>query len=162
HVADRPLSIVRCPDGLAGQRFFQKHPTAGILEGLKRVKVREKQSDGEYVMIHQPADLVALVQVGALELHIWGSRADELERPDRIVFDLDPAPDVSWKRVVMAARQIRDFLHELELESFLKTSGGKGLHLVVPIARRHDWDFVKGFCQAVASSIARAAPRDFT
>jgi bifunctional non-homologous end joining protein LigD len=161
HVAGRPLSIVRCPDGLAGQRFFQKHPTAGMLSNLERVMVTEKHARREYVVINSAADLVDLVQIGALELHVWGSRADAIERPDCLIFDLDPAPEVAWKQVCSAARRIRELLRELGLESFLKTSGGKGLHLAVPIARRHDWEFVNSFCHAVASAIARAAPDEF-
>jgi bifunctional non-homologous end joining protein LigD len=105
--------------------------------------------------------LIELAQIGALELHQWGSRRDEIERPDRLVFDLDPDPAVEWADVVKAARQIRDFLGELGLESFVKTSGGKGLHLVVPIARRHEWPYVAGFCQLVARAIERAAPSQF-
>jgi bifunctional non-homologous end joining protein LigD len=161
HVADRPLSIVRCPAGLSGPRFFQKHPTPGMLERLARVSVKEKAGTGEYVVIREAADLVELVQFGALELHVWGSRADALERPDRLIFDLDPADDVPWKRTVAAARQIRELLEELGLTSFVKTSGGKGLHVVVPLARRHEWPAVADFAKAVAVAVTRAAPDDF-
>ncbi len=161
HVADRPLAIVRCPDGVTGHRFFQKHPTKGVLESLKHVPIEEKHAKHDYVVISKVDDLAALVQIGALELHVWGSRADAIEHPDRLVFDLDPAPEVAWKRVVTAAREIRQFLQELGLESFVKTTGGKGLHLVVPIERRHEWEFVGRFCHAVATAVERAAPEQY-
>ena len=161
HVADRPLAIVRCPDGIAGHRFFQKHPTKGVLESLKHVEIEEKHARSDYVVVSKVEDLAALVQIGALELHVWGSRADALESPDRLVFDLDPAPEVPWKRVVQAAREIRQFLGELGLESFVKTTGGKGLHLVVPVERRHDWKFAERFCRGVASAVERAAPERY-
>jgi bifunctional non-homologous end joining protein LigD len=161
HVAERPLSIVRFPEGLSGGRFFQKHPNPGTLNGLARVKIKESDGTAEYVVIRKPSDLAELVQISALELHVWGAKRDDVERPDRLVFDLDPDVGLDWSRVVTAARQIRDFLSDLGLVSFVKTSGGKGLHLVVPIARRHEWPFVSDFCRAVAMAIARAAPNDF-
>jgi bifunctional non-homologous end joining protein LigD len=132
-----------------------------MLERLARVSVKEKEGTREYVVIREAGDLIELVQFGALELHVWGSRADALERPDRLIFDLDPADDVPWKRTVAAARQIRDLLEELGLTSFVKTSGGKGLHLVVPLARRHEWPAVADFAKAVAVAVTRAAPDDF-
>ena len=105
---------------------------------------------------------MSLAQIGALEVHAWGSRADKLEQPDRLVFDLDPDPSVVWADVVAAARQIRQFLQDLGLESFVKTTGGKGLHLVVPVERRHDWDAAKAFCKQVADAIATGDPERYT
>jgi bifunctional non-homologous end joining protein LigD len=107
-------------------------------------------------------DLVALVQIGALEIHAWGSRIDKVEYPDRLIFDLDPDPSVPWKQVIAAAGQVRDFLIELGLQSFVKTTGGKGLHLVAPIQRRHAWPEAKSFCRAVAQAIVEADPRRYT
>src|SRR5207237_3694325 len=105
--------------------------------------------------------LSSFAQSGALEIHAWGSRADKLENPDRLIFDLDPAEDVAWSAVVQSARQVRKFLEDLGLESFVKTTGGKGLHLVVPIDRRHDWDQAKTFCKQVADAIVAADPTHF-
>jgi bifunctional non-homologous end joining protein LigD len=162
HIADRPLVLVRCPEGQAKECFFQKHPAAGTPDTLRQVQVREKNKTENYVIADDVAGLISLAQIGALEIHAWGSRADKLERPDRLIFDLDPAPDVPWNQVVQSARQVRQFLEELGLESFVKTTGGKGLHLVVPVDRRHDWDEAKAFCKSVADTIVAADPERYT
>ncbi len=166
HVDGRPLTIVRCPNGVDGQHFLQKHLGPAAPAALRRVRIREKGGDAEYYCVENVAGFVALAQIAALEIHVWGSRLDgsnfdSLERPDRLVFDLDPAPDVEWRRVIAAAQEIREFLRELKLESFVKTSGGKGLHLVVPIVRRQPWDVVKSFCRSVAVAVERAAPDQY-
>lgn len=161
HVIGRPLSIVRCPDGIDGERFFQKHPGTMAPKELGRVRIREKAGTDDYLVIEDAKGLVALAQMSALEIHLWGSRSDDVERPDRLVFDLDPAPDVGWKQVIVAAREVRQFLQDLGLESFVKTTGGKGLHLVVPIQRRHEWPLVADFCQRVARAVERAAPQQY-
>ncbi|HEV2972993.1 MAG TPA: DNA ligase D [Pirellulales bacterium] len=158
HVVGRPLTIVRCPNGVDGTRFLQKHPGAGAPKALRRVRLREKEGMAEYCVVEDVGGLVALAQIAALEIHVWGSRIDAIEKPDRLVFDLDPAPDVAWPAVVAAAQELREFLNELKLESFVKTSGGKGLHLVVPIARRQPWPFVDRFSRLVALAVERAAP----
>ena len=98
----------------------------------------------------------------ALEIHAWGSQENKLERPDRLIFDIDPSPEVPWKRILESAKEIRKFLQDLGLESFVKTTGGKGLHLVVPIERRHDWDEAKSFCKAVADGVVAVAPSQYT
>jgi bifunctional non-homologous end joining protein LigD len=162
HVRNRPLSLVRCPDGTGSKCFFQKHPGAGTPETIRLVPVKEKNTVRNYLVVDKVEDLVALAQIGALEIHIWGSQADELELPDRMIFDLDPDPSVPWARVVESAHQIRAFLEEIGLKSFVKTTGGKGLHLVVPLQRRHDWDEVKGFSKAVAELIEQADPKHYT
>jgi bifunctional non-homologous end joining protein LigD len=164
HVADRPLSLVRCPEGQAiGKCFFQKHVGAGTPKALGRVAIEEKEGPEEYVFVRDVQGLVALVQMSVLEIHPWGARRDNVERPDRLTFDLDPGPDVSWKRVVDAAFAIRDLLSDYELESFVKTTGGKGLHVVVPIApRRHGWDDAKRFCKHVAGQLADQTPKLYT
>lgn len=162
HLVNRPLVVVRCPAGQSQSCFYQKHPAAGTPETLHRIAITEKTKCEEYLVITRSEDLPLLAQMSALELHCWGSRADKLERPDRLVFDLDPAPEVDWKEVVKAAKDVREFLEELSLISFLKTTGGKGLHLIVPIQRRHDWATVKGFCRRVAELIAVASPQRFT
>ena len=162
HITDRPLVLVRCPDGQRKECFFQKHPGAGSPEAIHKVPIKEKKKIENYAMVNDVAGLISLAQIGALEIHTWGSRTDKLEQPDRLIFDLDPAPEVPWKRVVDAARQVREFLQQLGLESFVKTTGGKGLHLVLPIQRHYDWEEVKAFCKQVAEAIVRAGPNDYT
>lgn len=157
-VADRLISLVRCPSGSGHKCFFQKHPGEGAFEKLRRCRVREKNGTEEYLVIQNIADLVSLVQMSVMEIHVWGSRADQIEKPDRLIFDLDPDEAVSWPRVVAAAKEVRLLLEELGLASFLKTTGGKGLHIVVPIQRRADWDDAKAFCRAVADFLVAAAP----
>jgi bifunctional non-homologous end joining protein LigD len=161
HIADRPLVLVRCPDGQAKECFYQKHPGQGTPDTLKRISIKQKSSTEEYVVVDDVAGLISLAQIGALEVHAWGSRKDALDKPDRLIFDLDPDPSVPWKRVVESGHQVRKFLHELGLESFVKLTGGKGLHLVVPIERRHDWKVAKAFCKQVADAIVSADPRNY-
>src|SRR6185312_3678478 len=115
-----------------------------------------------YLVVDDAGGLISLAQVGALEIHAWGSREDRLEQPDRLIFDLDPDPELAWKRVVDRARLVRQFLSDLGLECFIKTTGGKGLHLVVPISRRVDWGEAKSFCKQVADLVVAAAPAQFT
>lgn len=161
-VTNRPLSLVRCPEGAGKKCFFQKHPGVGTPENIRLVPVKEKDKTRDYLVVDKVEDLVALAQIGALEIHVWGSQADKLEHPDRMFFDLDPDPSVLWPRVVESAHQIRDFLEEIGLKSFVKTTGGKGLHVVVPLQRRHNWDEVKGFSKAVAELIEQADPKRYT
>lgn len=162
HVSGRLLVLVRCPKGAGKECFYQKHPGRGTFEGLRQIPVREKNSTENYVVLDDLQGLVTLVQLGVLEIHIWGSRADDFERPDRLIFDLDPDPSVEWPQVIECAQQIRQFFTDLGMTTFLKTTGGKGLHLVLPIQRRHDWDEVKQFCHAVATSIVTADPARYT
>ncbi len=157
-VADRLISLVRCPAGSGQKCFFQKHPGEGGFGGLRRYAVREKAGTEEYLVLGGVSDLISLVQMSVLEIHVWGSRADRIEKPDRLIFDLDPGEDVEWPRVVVAAKEVRLLLEELGLESFLKTTGGKGLHIVVPIQRRTSWEDAKAFCRAVADLMVAAAP----
>lgn len=159
HIERRLVSFVRCPEGAGGKCFFQRHPSAGFPDALHGQ--RDGASGRTYVWIDSVAGLVGLVQMGSLEIHPWGSRIDDLDAPDRMFFDLDPDAGVPWQRVKDAARLVRDLLVELGLESFLKTTGGKGLHVVVPLARRHDWELVKGFAHALAQTIERAGPDQF-
>jgi bifunctional non-homologous end joining protein LigD len=164
HVVDRPLSLVRCPDGqAAGKCFYQKHVGVGTPKALGCVPIEEKNGLEEYVFVQDIGGLLALVQMSVLEIHPWGARRDNVERPDRLTIDLDPGPDVPWDRVVDAAFSARDLLAELGLESFVKTTGGKGLHVVMPLApRRADWDETKRFCKHVAGLLADKAPKLYT
>jgi bifunctional non-homologous end joining protein LigD len=162
HITGRPIVLVRCPEGRRRECFYQKHPGAGTPENLEQIAIQEKGKTANYLLVDDIDDLMSLVQLGALEIHCWGSRSDQLERPDRLIFDLDPDPEVAWPQVVSAARQIHQFLTDLGLRSFLKTTGGKGLHLVVPIQRRADWDEAKEFCADVAAAIVAADPQHYT
>ncbi len=159
YLARRPFSLVRCPSGRQKACFYQKHWTGRLPAGVRTVEIRETRGDlREYTWVDSAKGLVGLVQHGVLEFHVWGSRIDRLELPDRMVFDLDPAPGVAWDRVRQAAREMRILLGELGLESWIKTTGGKGLHVVVPIARRWDWKAVSGFARTVAYGMAEESP----
>jgi len=162
HVQDRPLTLVRCPDGLAGQCFYQKHGDQKFHASIGRVTIAENdRQEGVYTYVDSVAGLVGMVQMGALELHTSNARRDSFERPDRFVIDLDPAPDVPWARTVASALQVRDRLEELRLDSWVKTTGGKGLHVVVPLARRHGWDEVKEFTRALAADLSASNPGSY-
>jgi bifunctional non-homologous end joining protein LigD len=162
HVAGRPFSLLRCPAGRQRTCFYQKHWTSYLPKAVKTVAIRE--ADGEqrpYTVIDDAAGLVSLIQNGVLEFHLWGSRADQVEAPDRIVFDLDPAPGVVWARVQEATRMLGELLRALGLESWIKTTGGKGMHVVIPIARRSSWEEVTAFARAVGHRMAREAPERY-
>jgi bifunctional non-homologous end joining protein LigD len=159
---DRPLSLVRCPQGPGEGCFYQKHIDKAWSAQIDRVPIRENDGEGIYAMAHSAAAVVGLVQKGVIELHVWGATTRDLAEPDRMVFDLDPDPAVPWREVMAAARLTRDRLDDLGLASFVKTSGGKGLHVVVPLSPRHSWDEVKDFSRALADSIAADEPQRFT
>ena len=162
HLEGRPLTLVRCPNGYAAKCFYQKHVKDGTPEILTRVKVPEGDGTGIYMSADSVEAIVALLQMGVLEIHPWGSRVPKLGCPDRIVFDFDPDEGLGWKEVVDAAKTMRDALEQLGLASFLKTTGGKGLHVVVPIAPKLPWPTVKAFTKAVAESFAATWPDRFT
>lgn len=158
YVADRPLSVVRCPEGRTGQCFFQKQPPAGLPDTVARVEVKPGEHN---LMVRDLTGLITLAQFGAIELHPWGARADRLDRPDVLVFDLDPGEGVTYRRLAATALTLRDRLAALGLESFLRATGGKGLHVVVPIERRVAWEPAKDFTHAVALEFARADPAHY-
>ncbi|GLS36462.1 ATP-dependent DNA ligase [Mesorhizobium tianshanense] len=159
-VVNRPLSLVRAPDGIGGQRFFQKHASAGMHEKIAMMK---DPTDGEEILFVRDFDgIAALVQLGVVEIHIWGCTIDELEKPDQIIFDLDPDEGVDVKTVRAAALDIRTQLDELSLPNFVKTSGGKGYHVVVPLKPSADWDEVKDFAHDFARALEQAAPDRYT
>lgn len=158
HLVRRPLALLRCPDGRGGKCFFQKHPRGALPASVPRIEVPEKEGSADYVYVESAADLVGLVQAGALEIHPWGSRIDHLEQPDLLVFDLDPGEGVAWCEVLRVARSLRERIELLGLTPFLRTTGGKGLHLVVPLVPDVGWDSAKAFARAIAMQEARAAP----
>ncbi len=162
HVVNRPLSLVRCPEGQTGACFYQKHAGPGTPAPLERAMIQEKDKPEPYLIIQNLAGLLSVVQMGALEIHPWGSTLEDIEKPDRLIFDLDPDPTVDWSDVVAAAKELRERLHELRLVSFAKTSGGKGLHVVVPIRRRQGWPVAKQFCRAFAQQLAADSPERYT
>lgn len=161
-LAERPLALLRCPRGRSDACFFQKHPGEEIDRDVPRVVIREKTGAATYLYVRAARDLVALVQAGTLELHPWGSRVGDLERPDRMVFDLDPGEDVAWQTVLDTARSLRDRIAGLGFESFPRTTGGKGLHVVVPLEPEAGWDEVKAFAHGVARAHARDDRRRLT
>jgi bifunctional non-homologous end joining protein LigD len=158
HMVNRPLSLLRCPEGIEGECFFQKHAWAGVHRSVSRIRDREE----ELLFIHNLEGLTSLVQAGVLEIHPWGATVNDPDRPDRVVFDLDPGEGVAWPEVIAAALDVRSRLAAIELESFVKTSGGKGLHVVVPMHPKHSWDDVNGFARQLAENMAKEAPRRFT
>jgi len=151
HVAGRPVSLMRCPAGVGGKCFFQRHANAQFSSAVGEIAVG---GDARYVVVEDARGLAALVQMNVLELHPWGCHPHEPERPDRMTFDLDPGEDVSWSRVVEAAREVRALLQRLDLDSLVKTSGGKGLHVVAPLTGQDDWTHVSAFARAVADQLA--------
>ena len=157
-IAGRPLSLVRCPDGATGQCFFQKHHGAGLGEAVHALPLRQKSGIEDYVWIDDATGLLQLVQMNVLEFHPWGATVEDPERADRLVFDLDPGEGVSWKAVCDGAREVRGRLREAGLESFLRMSGGKGLHVVVPLAPAVPWEQARDFCEAFARAMEAHAP----
>ncbi|HZC55973.1 MAG TPA: DNA ligase D [Xanthobacteraceae bacterium] len=156
HVVGRPLAVLRCPEGTAGECFFQKHIAANIKQSSLRHVVKAKEHD--VIAVENLNELIELVQSGALEIHVRGSRLDSLEGCDRIVFDLDPGEGVAWEAIVAGAKEIRDRLTELKLRSFAKLSGGKGIHVVLPIDSA-DWDTTKAFTAQIAAAMAADTPQ---
>ncbi len=162
YLRDRPLALVRCPDGWRGQCFYQKHADRSVNAAVPRIAVPESGGTATYFGANSAQALAGLVQWGVIELHPWGSRAPRLDRPDRLIFDFDPDEGVGWTPLVEAVSTLRVLLDDLGLEGFLKTTGGKGLHVVVPIRATLEWDEAKGFARAVADFLVRTFPDRFT
>ena len=159
---DRPISLVRCPNGSGGQCFFQRHVTDGMSPHVHGIKVAGHGEGKAYIYVNDAEGLVSLVQMGTIELHAWNATVRDVKKPDRLIFDLDPAPDVAWDEVKRAALDVRDNLKKLDLVSFLKTTGGKGLHVVVPFARGPSWSDAKQFARAFSDAMAKDEPGRFT
>jgi bifunctional non-homologous end joining protein LigD len=162
HVAGRPLTLVRCGHGVAAGCMYMKHSKVWAPPQLTRIKIREKTKIGDYLVIESPEAIVALAQMDIVEIHTWNSRKQTIEYPDRVVLDLDPGQQVPWPTMVGAARLLRKVLHTLGLESFVKTTGGKGVHVVVPLEPRADWEACLAFARAVAGALTRHNPALFT
>ncbi len=158
HIVGRPLALLRCPDGTKGECFFQKHASAGLSEQHLRSVIDKNRR--QVLAIDDIAGLLSLVQAGVLELHVRGSLLDRLDVCDRVVFDIDPGPGTSWAQAVAAAREVRERLATVDLQSFVKLSGGKGLHVVLPIAGA-DWETIKMFAQALAFAMVADSPERY-
>ena len=162
YVANRPISLVRCPEGIDGERFFQRHAMKGMSQAIKEIPIPGGESKKKYLYIDDEAGLFGLVQIGVLEIHDWGVKLPKVTEPDHIVFDLDPDEDLDFAILKAAAVEVRDFLGELGFTTFLKVTGGKGLHVVAPLTPKLGWDEVKGFAKAVADALVMARPDRYT
>ncbi len=174
YVVDRPVAMVRCPGGVAdGEKapqgrgrsdgcFFHKHAAEDFPGPVGRVMITESAGPAPYLTITEPGSLTALAQMGVLEIHVWGSTWPDIERPDMAVFDLDPGPGVDWRALADGARLVRKVLQSARLESFVKTTGGKGLHVVAPLTPDEGWKEVAQFCRRVAEIMVELAPDRFT
>jgi bifunctional non-homologous end joining protein LigD len=155
HVRGRPLTLKHCPAGVAGPCMFLRHAKAWGPSALRRVLIQEKKKIGEYLVAESIEAVVALAQMGVVEIHTWNSTEDNLERPNRIVWDLDPGPRITWAQTVAAARQLQELLKTLGLAAWVKTTGGRGLHVVVPIKPSLDWAACLAFSLGVSQALAR-------
>ena len=158
-IEQRPLTLYRCPDGYGAHCFYQKHVGAGVPAAVPRVAIKE--GEDPYAVIDGVESLLGLVQIGVLEIHVWGSRAEHLDKPDVIILDLDPAPDVPWSEVVKAGFDVKTRLEALGLNAFAKLTGGKGLHVVVPVNPKASWPAVKKFTRTFVNEMVRDEPRRF-
>jgi bifunctional non-homologous end joining protein LigD len=161
-LGNRPLSLVRCPEGYDKECFYQKHISSGVPDVVGRVAIADKSVTRTYLVIENLAGLIAMVQMGVLEIHPWGSMVKKLETPDRITFDFDPDVGLPWEQVTAAVIEMREALLGIGLQSFVKTTGGKGLHVVVPVIPKLGWDEIKKFAQWVAQRFVAAYPDRFT
>ena len=162
HVAGRPLTLFHCPAGLAAPCIYLKHAKAWGPSALRRVKIQEKTKVGEYLVAASIEAVVSLAQMGIVEIHTWNSTMEDVERPNRIVWDLDPGPGVTWKQVVQAAGLVRAVLETLGLTSWVKTTGGRGLHVVAPIKPAREVAECLEFSRAVGDAIVRTDPKLYT
>ena len=161
HLKGRPVSLVRAPEGVGGELFFQKHAKQSELPGVKLLDPELDRDHDPLLQIDVARGLLSSAQMNVIEFHTWNATSNAIDRPDRMTFDLDPGEGVAWPRMQEAALLVQTLLTELGLPAFLKTSGGKGLHVLVPIRRHYGWDDVKGFSQAVVAHLAQTIPDRF-
>lgn len=161
HLKNRPVSLVRAPDGITGQLFFQKHLEKTKMAGISSLDPKLDPDHGPLLEVSKPEGLLAAAQMNVVEFHTWNAVKTLIGKPDRMTFDLDPGEGVSWSTMQESAHLVRAFLSQLKLNAFLKTSGGKGLHIVVPLRRSHGWDTVKDFSQAIVQHLADHLPQRF-
>nr|WP_319016916.1 DNA ligase D [Diaphorobacter aerolatus] len=161
HLAARPVALMRAPEGVDGERFFQKHLATLDMPGMRQLDPALDPGHAPLVEVAEPQGLVEAAQMNVVEFHTWNAKKDRIERPDRMTLDLDPGEGVAWQNVQEGALLVKTMLEELGLVPFLKTSGGKGLHVVVPIQRRHDWGAVKGFSKHIVQHLADTIPERF-
>ncbi len=162
HLANRPLTLVRCPDGVGKECFYQRHLAMGASPGEVKTFKRLRSSKGHYIYIDSHSALITLVQNGAIEMHTWGARVPDAQRPDRITLDLDPDEGLAWAQLVRATQLTRTLVEALGFKCFLKTTGGKGLHIVIPIRPKLEWAEIKRFSAMMAEFLVRAEPELFT
>ncbi len=160
HISNRPLSVVRCPEGNRKPCFFQKHVGLGLPSGVKSVPIRNPKNGEkeDFLTVDSSDGLVGLAQMGVLEIHPWGAQNDSLDRPDRVIFDLDPDAAIDWATLAETARELRKRIKKLGLESFVKTTGGKGLHVVIPIEAQHEWPAIKDFAHRLVLDMEKRQP----
>jgi len=161
HIARHPLSLLRCPSGIDSKCFFQRNPAKGLGADVKTFEFTHNGKKFEYLFIENEKGLLEIIQMGAIELHPWGASIDTIDYPDRMIFDLDPAPDVPFEAVKLAAQDLRQRLQSKGLESALKCTGGKGLHVIVPLAGKDKWPAVKSFAASMAAEMVTAAPEAY-
>jgi bifunctional non-homologous end joining protein LigD len=160
-IVRRPLSLLRCPSGVEKQCFFQRNPGKGLGADVRPFEFKNKGKTYEYLYIEDERGLLEVVQMGAVELHPWGASIDSIDCPDRMIFDLDPAPEVSLEALKLGAQELRQRLRKKGLESSLKCTGGKGLHVTVPLAEKDAWATVKHFAATVADEMVAAEPEAY-
>ncbi|MET0389053.1 MAG: non-homologous end-joining DNA ligase, partial [Polyangiales bacterium] len=159
HVKGRPLTLVRCPNGAGTKCFFQKHANDTVPDVIQRVAIKEGKAHADYMALRDMQGLVALAQLGVLEVHTWGCHVPDIDRPDKLIFDIDPDTSVGWDAVIEAAIELRQRLYDIGIKTFVQTTGGKGLHVVAPIKPSLDWDELKQFTHAVADAMAAEHPK---
>lgn len=164
HVADRPLSVLRCPDGIGKQAFFQKHVSSGLPGGVRIISIANRKTgkSEEFLTLDSSEGLVGMAQLGVLEIHPWGSKNEAVDKPDRIIIDLDPDETVVWSTIGAAATELRSRLNQLGFTSYLKSTGGKGLHVVVPIKPEQSWPIIKQFSHALVLKMEKENPNLYT
>lgn len=161
HVVNRPITLMRCPAGRQKTCFYQRHPGKSGAGSLHEVEIAGFESSGPYLYLTSKEELVSLAQLGVLEVHPWGARTDRPDRPDRVIFDLDPGEDLAFDDIIAAAHHVRAELEKAGLQSFCKTTGGKGLHVTAPVERTVDWPTLKAFAKTLAQQMAEREPNRY-